>query len=144
MMHGQTRYEVDTNFGYKCGKPNCRSTFRSRGLLENHTRIHNNELNSCQYCPYRYVYENHYRDHLNKHFRIKDYKCDVCGLRFTTKHGLNEHFSMHEGITYNCLICRTYESTTQNSMRMHLRRKHSDLFGKNINWDSVEKYVKLK
>ena len=56
-------------------------------------RIHNNELDKCQYCPYQYVQGHHYKDHLNKHFGIKDHKCDYCGLSFTTKRGLVEHSS---------------------------------------------------
>ena len=107
-------------------------------------RIHNNELDKCQYCQYRYVDPNHYADHLNKHFQIKDHKCEHCGTAFTTKKGLAEHVSKHEGILYCCLICNKYEVTHKNTMKSHLRRHHSDLLGKNINWDSVKKYVKLK
>ena len=143
--HGQMHLmRSENNFWFKCLKPSCRSTFPRSHLLEHHMRLHNNELDNCQYCPYRYVYEHHYKDHLKKHFRIKDNKCDDCGLLFTTRHGLIEHATMHEGIIYNCLICKIYKSTTKNAMRMHLRREHSDLLGKNINWDSVKKYVELK
>ena len=134
----------ETNFWYKCLKPNCQSTFKIQYDLEQHMRIHNNELDKCQYCPYQYVQGHHYKDHLNKHFGIKDHKCDYCGLSFTTKRGLVEHSSKHEGIIYCCLICNTYEIARKNSMKNHLRREHSDVLGKNINWDSVQKYVKLK
>ena len=134
----------DKEFWFKCLKPNCRSTFPYQSLLDNHMRIHHNELDQCQYCPYRYVKQNDYKDHLNKHFRIKDNKCVHCGLIFTTKKALVAHLSMHEGIIYCCLICNKYEITHKTSMKSHLRRNHSDLLGKNINWDSFEKYVKLK
>jgi len=134
----------ENDFWYKCSKPNCHTTFRTQGLLGQHMRVHNNDLNQCQYCPHRYVSEYHYKDHLNKHFRIKDHKCNECGVRFTTRNSLFQHSSMHEGIIYCCLICNKYEIARKNSMKMHLRRHHADLLGKNINWDSVEKYVKLK
>ena len=135
---------TENNFWYKCLKPNCQTTYARQGLLDIHMRIHNNELDKCQYCQYRYVEAPDYRDHLNKHFRIKDHKCDVCGLTFTNKKSLVQHSLMHEGIIYCCLICKTYEVANKYSMKEHLRKKHSDLLGKNIIWYSVKKYVKMK
>ena len=61
----------ENDFWYKCPISNCQSTFQYQCLLEPHMRIHNNELNECQYCPYLYVNPPDYKDHLNKHFRIK-------------------------------------------------------------------------
>ena len=143
--HGQMhskRFEKD--FWYKCSKPNCQATFRHQNLLNFHMRIHNNELDVCQYCPYRYLEPPRYRDHLNKHFRIRDHKCEECGLTFSTKRGLTDHSLRHEGNRYCCLICNTYEISTKKSMQYHLKSNHSDLLGKNMNWDWVKKYVKVK
>ena len=134
----------EKDFWYKCPKPNCQSSFQYQLLLDHHMRIHNNELDKCQYCPFRYIEPLRYKEHLNKHFRIRDFKCDYCGATFTTKQCLNGHQSMHEGILYCCLICNKYKIARKNSMQMHLRLKHSDLLGKNMNWDSVKKYVKVK
>lgn len=134
----------ENDFWYKCLKPNCRSSFRSQSLLDNHNRIHNNELNKCHYCPYRYVRTSGYNDHLNKHFGINDYKCDHCASTFSSKKGLTEHSSLHEGIVYCCLICKKYEIASKNAIKVHLRAKHSDILGKNLNWDSVKKYLKIK
>ena len=132
------------NFWYKCLKPNCQTTFEKPLGLELHMRIHNNELDNCQYCSYRYVKQADYRDHLNRHFGIEDHKCEHCGLKFTTKKALVRHSSMHEGIIYCCLICNSYENGNKNAMKFHLRAKHTDLLGMNIQWDSVKQYVKLK
>ena len=134
----------ESDFWYKCLKPNCLSSFPYQGLLDLHMRSHNNDMDKCQYCPYRYVRSTSYADHLNKHFQIKDHKCENCGAKFTTKNALIQHSSIHEGILYCCLICHTYEASSRMSMKMHLRKKHTDLLGKNINWDSVKKYVKQK
>ena len=134
----------DNNFWYKCPKPNCRSTFKVQSLLDQHMRIHNNELDQCQYCTYRYVKPSDYREHLNKHFRINEYKCGDCGSTFLSKNLLTKHALIHEGIIYCCLICNTYEKPSKGAMRHHFREKHSDILGKNINWDSVKEYVKLK
>ena len=134
----------ENNFWYKCLKPNCRSTFKVQYDLEQHMRIHNNELDQCQYCPYRYVKPSDYRNHLCKHFRTAQYKCDECSLSFSSRNSLIQHLSIHEGIIYSCLICKKYETARKNTMAQHLRSKHSDVLGKNIHWDSVEEYVKLK
>ena len=67
-----------------------------------------------------------------------------CNATFTTKNALIQHSSIHEGILYCCLICHTYEASSRMSMKMHLRKEHTDLLGKNINWDSVKQYVKQK
>ena len=143
-MHGKMhKMRSESNFWFKCLKPNCHSTFARQRLLNTHMRVHNNEVDYCQYCPYRYVEPTNYANHLNKHFRIM-HKCHDCGSMFTTKDGLTEHSTIHEGIIYCCLICKTYEIARKNTMQVHLRKKHSDIFGENIHWDTVKKYVKLK
>ena len=133
-----------SNFMFKCSKPNCLSTFTTESNLKTHLRIHNNELDNCQYCLYRYVAEINYRNHLNNHFRIKEHKCDICGEMFKSRVALTDHSSIHEGIIYCCLICPAYEVGKKSVMKMHLRKKHSDMLGSNINWETVKKYVKLK
>ena len=47
--------------------------------------------------------ETFYKDHLNKRLRIK-FKCDQCDKTYSTRKGLNEHYNLHEGIIYCCLI----------------------------------------
>ena len=132
----------ENNGWYKCLKPNCQTTFSFQCLLDTHMRIHNNQLDKCDYCQYRYVPAKDYRDHLNKHFRI-EFKCDECSSTFTSKKDLVQHSTMHEGITYCCLICKTYETRSKDTMKTHLR-KHTDILGENIIWDSAKEYVKLK
>ena len=134
----------ENDFWYKCLKPNCRTTFKYQSLLDHHMRIHNNELDECQYCQYRWLNSADYKDHLDKHFGIANHKCDDCGIILSTKRALAQHSSSHEGIIYCCLICNAYEVKMKDTMKSHLRKKHSDLLGNNINWDSVKKYVKLK
>ena len=134
----------DNNFWLKCLKPNCKATFQYQHAFDLHMRVHNNDVQRCQYCPYSYVMPHHYRDHLNRHFRIKDHKCDQCGKTFTSKEILRKHYSMHEGILYCCLICNSYECVAQNSIRYHLKSKHADVLGRNIKWETVKEYVKMK
>ena len=144
-MHGKMhKMRSVNNFLYKCLKSNCDSTFETKNMLDIHMRVHNNETDNCQYCPYRYVEPASYRVHLNNHFRIKEHKCGHCGKLFASKKYLKAHESKHEGIIYCCLICKTYEIERKNSMLDHLRRCHSDMLGQNIIWEIVKTYVELK
>jgi len=133
----------ENNGWYKCLKPNCQSAFAHQGNLDVHMRIHNNQLDKCDYCQYRYIPAKDYRDHLNKHFRI-EFKCDECSATFTSKANLVQHSTMHEGITYCCLICKTYKTATKHNITRHFKRYHSDLLGNTRQWESVKEYVKLK
>ena len=48
------------NFIHKCSTPKCVSSFPFAKLLERHMRLHKNDLDMCQYCPYRYKKPSHY------------------------------------------------------------------------------------
>ena len=133
----------DSNFLYKCPMSNCQSSFRYDSGLQIHLRLHYNDLEQCQYCPYRYKRKQDYRDHLNRHFGILDFKCDQCGNVFNTQSQFNKHYEMHEGINYHCLLCEGYKASNKNAMNNHLRKKHPKLVGKNVTWESVEKFAKI-
>ena len=137
-------YRSDSNFFYKCPKPKCHSSFQKEPELKAHLRIHNNDFETCQYCPFKYIRKNtfNYRNHLNRHFGVKDFKCDQCGKLFLSKLLLNQHYAIHEGISYNCLLCG-YKASIKPTMHTHLSRKHPEVVGKNFNWESVDKFVKI-
>ena len=140
-MHGRL-YDRE-NF-FKCTMQGCNSSFSNESLRERHLRIHINDLSRCKYCPFRYVKTSAYERHLNMHFRIRDFECDQCGLKFTTKTELNIHYLMHEGPVYNCLICNKYEANRKSNMLSHLRKYHADIFGENTNWEAVKHHVNIK
>ena len=83
-----------------------------------------------------------FRKHLKQHFRIKDSKCDKCGLEFSSKWELNQHYKIHEGTIYSCLICNNYEASIKSTIGKHLKAKHAEIVGIHINWDTVQKYIK--
>ena len=91
--------EINSGLGFfSCGNPRY-----------SHMRIHDNDLDLCQYCPYRYEKPSNYTTHLKKHFGIEDFACDHCNKKFPTVTQLNLHHEQHEGIIYYCLICNEYE-----------------------------------
>ena len=133
----------DKEFWYKCPKPGCKSSFNREGGLDLHLRIHNNDVRVCMYCPYRYVKNTAYQEHLKVHFAIQEFKCDQCDAKFTSQARLNKHYQIHEGNTYSCLICNTYETATRHAANTHLRTKHADIVGKNVNSSDVERHMKI-
>ena len=140
-MHSR---QFEKEYSYKCPRPGCKTTFQYPFDLNNHQRIHENNLDTCRYCPYRYVVTANYARHLKQHFQIRDFVCDQCDLKYATRGELNVHYQKHEGIIYNCLICKTYEANSRRMIESHLRSKHADIVGKNFNWGVVEHHVKVK
>ena len=135
-------YQKKTHW-YKCPHKDCDASFEFEPSLKTHLRSHNNDLDSCQYCPFRYIVYLDYWKHMKQHFRIKDFKCDQCDFESTSKWDLNRHYRVHEGLTYTCLICNDYKSPIKQPLYDHLKRKHGDTVGKHITWDSVQKFVKI-
>ena len=129
---------------YKCSFSGCTSSFSRPSGLDEHLRIHKNDLADCAYCPYRYVKPFTYKTHLNVHFEIREFECDQHDRKFTSLSILNEHYHKHEGIIYNCLICNAYETVSRQCIESHLRRKHADIVGRNIYWDDVQHHIKKR
>ena len=109
----------------KCPKPNCQSSFDNQWKFDFHLRIHDNDLENCQYCPFRYTFENHYAAHLRKHFGITDYKCDQCGRFFSKRYKLKNHIEMtHEKKhIFNCDLCDKSYNCISN-LNKHKRTTH--------------------
>ena len=71
---------------------------------------------------------------LRAHFRIKEFKCDKCDRLFGEIGQLNHHYSLHEGINYLCRICDLkYVASHRKTITGHLRKKHGDVVGENVN-----------
>ena len=75
-------------------------------------------------------------------FRIKEFKCDKCGRLFGEIGQLNHHYSLHEGINYLCRLCDLkYVANHKKTITGHLRKKHGDIVGENVNWEAVQKFI---
>ena len=134
----------EKEYWYKCPKSGCKSTFQFSNLLDLHIRIHENDLDICSYCPYRYADPAQYKRHLKMHFRIRDFECDQCDLKFARQGDLNEHYQKHEGISYSCLICNDYTNSFKSGIGKHMRVKHADIVGKNFTWNILLNHVEIK
>jgi len=133
----------DSDLFFKCSKPNCNATFDREYHLNRHLRVHNNDFEKCQYCPFKYYVPGDYQHHLNRHFGIKDFKCDQCGKLFISNLHLNKHYAMHGFKLDHCLLCDDYNASSKNSINNHMRKKHPRHVGSNVTWDSVQKFVKI-
>ena len=107
-------------------------------------RLHNNDLDMCQYCPYRYENPSHYKAHLKKHFGTEDFACDRCDKKFTTISGLNKHHELHEGIIYCCKLCNAYENRQKSTIVYHLKQKHADIMKDITRSDAIEQFTQIK
>ena len=131
-------------YAIKCPKRSCEQSFANDWKLKIHLRVHDNDLNTCQYCPYRYVRQDHYSTHLKQHFGITDFKCDQCDKAFSTVAKLKSHYGLHEGIVYCCMICNTYEAKQKKVMCQHMRRHHSEIFENRRHWEDLRQFTKIK
>ena len=138
-MH--TRLSVK-QYWYKCPKSNCQTSFESESRLHYHIRIHNNDFYQCQYCQFKYLWNQEYETHLRQHFKIDTIKCDQCDKSFGSSGALKIHYRKHEGISYSCLLCDGYQASHKQTMADHLKSKHGEIVGKHIIWDSVQKFIK--
>jgi len=132
------------NFLHKCLKPNCVSSFPFAQLLDRHMRLHNNDLDMCQFCPYRYEKPSHYKSHLKKHFGTEDFACDHCDKKFPTITQLNHHHELHEGIIYCCKICDAYQGKQKSQIVYHLKQKHADVLKDQTSWKELEHFTQIK
>ena len=122
--------------------PNSKAFYKT--LLHNYEAA--DKLVKCDNCDYKTKTNAMLKMHTEAIHDKVIYRCNLCEY----KSGWRSHLAAHKAQNHtetmnklNCEIC-DYRTNNKNSMKFHLRAKHSDLLGKNINWDSVKKYVKLK
>ena len=79
---------------FTCSESACGKQFSSATKLKRHEIMHKNELLNCYFClwrgnPYKTVdIESHYALHAGH----KMHRCDICGIEFTLKSNLKQHF----------------------------------------------------
>ena len=95
---------------FTCKEPACGKQFKNINILRRHELMHDNDLVDCFFCPWR---GNPYmkvliESHFNLHAGQKKHSCDICGVKFTLKSNLRQHFEhKHErkDDRYKCEKC---------------------------------------
>ena len=91
-----------------CSRGDCRKPFDRLDKLDEHIRLHDNNLTNCPYCPWRGAQYYDFLIHMNHHFLIRPYKCSFCEISFYTGAIRNHHQkNLHDKIPdrYKCDQC---------------------------------------
>jgi len=117
-FHGIGKKRVDGD--HSCPFPTCKVSFVSPSKLQIHLNVHLNRLSTCHYCPYRTANRFDLHSHLDRHFQIKKFKCDICSSKFFTSKALMRHQKiLHSNDEYICVDCKF---TTPKFRRYELHR----------------------
>ena len=129
--HFHSLYKKHKFQGFACTCAGCKATFAEHHKLLQHMKIHDNDVVSCVFCPYRNAEPVALIRHQRLHFNSRDYKCIICETGFTTQSALNSHIELrHSDETAKCPLCKFTAPKMQ--VGKHLLRLHK-LYG--TRWD---------
>jgi len=107
-FHGTGNRAPTIDPKYSCKYKSCSYQCKDTYGLELHSRIHENRLVSCAFCPYRSTTsEKMISQHLLTHFDTKNIKCELCSLLFRTQDALNRHWIRNHTKDFTCSYCST-------------------------------------
>ena len=135
MSKFHSKHRVFTGNEFRCPYQGCRSAFTKRLHLEEHVRVHENNLFSCVFCPYKSAQMKELNNHYRRHYKIFEYKCDLCDKSFVRATNLYNHRegSHRLGEVLKCHLCGY--ASAKNKLQLHNKSKHK-LFSQ---WDKVNK-----
>ena len=107
----------------------CNKSFRKRGNLNVHTRIHRNEKPfTCETCCKSFRTRSHLTVHLRIHKNEKPFTCDICSKCFRTKTKLSNHIIIHiDEKPFKCETCKKCFRRKW-SLSLHVRIHRNDKF----------------
>ncbi|OMJ83228.1 hypothetical protein SteCoe_15880 [Stentor coeruleus] len=107
----------------------------------------------CMYadCGSEYATKFNLKRHVESvHMKLKKFKCQICGVLFSSKQSIKEHFHIHMGfMPFKCVACdKSFRQASQLSLhkRIHAIKGTSSIFVKNSSsYDSSEfKLIKVE
>ena len=121
-LAGHNRQTTAGSLDFQCEHSECGKTFGNSVKLEDHQKIHRNDLQKCFFCPWtgaKYTQN-------DRHLLNARYQCSDCGKKFYTKRERNYHFEgQHEKIArkYSCKLC-SFQTHSIIHLKNHVARKH--------------------
>lgn len=92
----------------------------------------------CMYadCGSEYATKFNLKRHVESvHMKLKKFKCQICGVLFSSKQSIKEHFHIHMGfMPFKCVACnKSFRQASQLSLhkRIHAIKGTSSIFVKN-------------
>ena len=130
-----SKHIVFTGNEFQCPYENCRSAFTKKDHLERHVRVHENDLFSCVFCPYKSGQVKELNNHYRRHYKIFEYECDLCDKSYVRATNLHQHReNCHQtGEAFKCHLCEY--SSTKMKLQLHYRNKHK----MSSQWNKVKK-----
>ena len=117
-FHGHGK-KPDEHGTHSCPYSSCKASFRFPFALQTHIDTHENRVFSCSYCQFRNSKKENLRNHLNVHFNIRNYVCDICSASFSMKKSLTEHnLILHSENLFECSYCGF------TSQKIHVLKRH--------------------
>ena len=108
---------------FKCTWKNCHSSFNRIGQFEDHMNIHTNNLFKCSFCPYTAAKSFKLVKHYRYHYKVYDYKCEICGKLFVSNEDVLRHSKeAHYYEMADCPLCGRHGR--QELIKSHLNKKH--------------------
>lgn len=128
-QHGE--YLEEYQNVYKCRL--CNAKFNNRTDLYSHMKTHTKEHQQllCDTCGKCFTNSNNLKSHMRIHQDIRPHACALCPKRFRTRLLWKQHLHVHTGIKeFNCTVC-SQSFAKQDSLRIHLRKRHPDFKSSN-------------
>lgn len=84
-------------------------------------------------CNARFTTQTQLKNHLSRHFKIKDYECAICNKFFSSSTSLTLHRSVHsKEKPYKCEFC-SVKFTQKGNLKFHQKKFHRELITSSFN-----------
>ncbi|XP_031769738.2 gastrula zinc finger protein XlCGF57.1-like [Galleria mellonella] len=104
----------------------CGKQFKHAYSLKNHSRVHQSGNLECKICQKVLKSKQSMRDHMHRHYNIRNYNCEECGDTFVTSSELLNHRKTHNlEKKIECHLCG-YKTHTKKNLIIHLKRHAGD------------------
>lgn len=105
----------------------------------------------CMYadCGSEYATKFNLKRHVESvHMRLKKFKCQICGILFSSKQSLKEHFHIHMGsMPFKCVTCnKSFRQASQLSLhkRIHAIKGTPSMFVKSTETQDYSDFSLIK